>query len=654
MRLFIAEKPSLARAIADVLPAPQRRSRTHIECGSRDIVAWCAGHILQPAPPEAYGDRYKTWRLDALPIAPTDWKLQVSTPELYRTIERLLQSAERVVHAGDPDREGQLLVDEVLAHARYRGPVERLLIRDLSAEAVRKALGALEPNEKYRPLSDSALARQRADWLYGMNMTRLYTLLGRAAGYQGVLSVGRVQTPVLGLIVGRDRAIAEFRPRAYYVVAAEIQAGGEERFRATWVPSPEASLDDEGRLLDPKVATGACARVLGEPGRVASCTRDKKTQAPPLPYALADMQVEAGKRLSMSAKAVLDACQSLYETHRLITYPRSDCSYLPEGHHGQAREVLAAIEKHAPSLGPFARKAELTLRSKAWNDKKVTAHHAIIPTPNTNPASMSDAERAVYALVVSRYLAQFYGPHEFLQTRLELEIGGERFVATGRQTLSAGWTALSADLETSPQASDAKGEPDSERANSVPLPPLPAGTQVTVTAASVLNKETCPPKPFTDGSLIAAMCAIAKYVTDPGAKKILTEADGIGTPATRAAIIETLFARGYVERKSKAIVSTSTGRDLIASLPNVATTPDLTAVWEAALRAIHDGRHSLDAFLARITVQLGTLVDQGRALGRIAVSEAAVNAARTDGGPMRPARSAARGTKRNARTRGRA
>jgi len=654
MRLFIAEKPSLARAIADVLPAPQRRSRTHIECGSRDVVAWCAGHILQPAPPEAYGDRYKTWRLDTLPIAPADWKLQVSTPELYRAIERLLQSAERVVHAGDPDREGQLLVDEVLAHARYRGPVERLLIRDLSPEAVRKALGALEPNEKYRPLSDSALARQRADWLYGMNMTRLYTLLGRAAGYPGVLSVGRVQTPVLGLIVGRDRAIAEFRPRAYHVVTAEIQAAGEERFRATWVPPPEAPLDDEGRLLDPEVGAAACARVLGQKGRVVSYTRDKRTQAPPLPYALADLQVDAGKRLSMSAKAVLDVCQSLYETHRLITYPRSDCSYLPEGHHGQARELLVAIERRAPSLGPAISKASLKLLSKAWSDKKVTAHHAIIPTPSEAPASMNEAERAVYTLIASRYLAQFYPPHDFLQTRINLEVAGERFVATGRRTLSAGWTVLSAEREPAPDTHDSKAEADVEPANATPLLPLSAGGHVTVTAASLLNKQTCPPKPFTDGSLIAAMCAIAKYVTDPGAKKILTEADGIGTPATRAAIIETLFERGYVERKSKAIVSTSTGRDLIASLPKVATTPDLTAVWEAALRAIHDGRHSLDAFLARITVQLGTLVDQGRALGRIAVTAAATSAPAPSSAQKPPTRRSALAARRkNPRTRGR-
>jgi DNA topoisomerase-3 len=322
----------------------------------------------------------------------------------------------------------------------------------------------------------------------------------------------------------------------------------------------------------------------------------------------------------MSAKAVLDACQSLYETHRLITYPRSDCSYLPEGHHGQAREVLAAIGTHAPSLAPLARKADLTLRSKAWNDKKVTAHHAIIPTPNTsNSASMNDAEFAVYALVVSRYLAQFYPPHAFLQTRIELELAGERFVATGRQTLSAGWTVLSATPESTPDNHDAKAEADVEHANAAPLPPLSAGDQVTVTAASLLNKQTCPPKPFTDGSLIAAMCAIAKYVTDPGAKKILTEADGIGTPATRATILETLFERGYAERVKRTIVSTETGRALVQSLPEVATTPDMTAVWEAAMRAVQGGTLTLDAFVARVGAQLAELVADGRALGRIAV-----------------------------------
>jgi len=241
MRLFIAEKPSLARAIAEALPGPQKRVRSHIECGAGDVVAWCAGHILQMAPPESYGDAYKTWRLESLPITPRDWKLEVSSHDLVASIRRLLRHATRVVHAGDPDREGQLLVDEVLHFLGYVGPVDRLLVRDLSPEAVRRQLGALEPNGKYRSLYESALARQRADWLYGMNMTRLYTLLGRSpTGQGGVLSVGRVQTPLLGLIVARDRAIAEFRPVPYYVVAAQMRAGGGETFRAVWAPGPGA------------------------------------------------------------------------------------------------------------------------------------------------------------------------------------------------------------------------------------------------------------------------------------------------------------------------------------------------------------------------------------------------------------------------------
>jgi DNA topoisomerase-3 len=301
---------------------------------------------------------------------------------------------------------------------------------------------------------------------------------------------------------------------------------------------------------------------------------------------------------------------------------------------------LSAIAKVAPSLGPALSKADLTLRSKAWNDHKVTAHHAIIPTPSAAAAaaSMTGAERAIYELVASRYLAQFYPPHEAVQTRLEIEIAGERFVATGRQALGPGWKALSGESEAeSPDAEDA--EP---RAGAGALPKLSPGERVTVSSTSVLDKRTSPPKRFTDASLIAAMCAVAKYVTDPGAKKVLTEADGIGTPATRAAIIETLLERGYIERDKKAIVSTPTGQALVASLPPVATTPDMTAVWEAAMRAIQDGRHSLEAFLAHVGAELQELVDQGRALGRITVAEAQACPPPGHGGPRCPTRNARR------------
>ena len=621
MRLFIAEKPSLARAIAEALPGPQRRAKDHIACADDNVVAWCAGHILETAPPEAYGD-FKAWRLEHLPIAPTTWKLEVSSRELLTSIKSLLKQAKRVVHAGDPDREGQLLVDEVLDFLGYRGPVDRILVRDLSPDAVRRQLGALESNSKYRPLYESALARQRADWLYGMNMTRLYTLLGRAAGYDGVLSVGRVQTPLLGLIVARDLAIEQFRPAPYYVLSAQIQTPSGERFRAHWTPGPglEEHLDDEKRALRKDVVEAVRTRVQGHAGAVASRTEDKKGEAPPLPYSLADLQMDAARRLGMSAQAALDACQSLYERHRLTTYPRSDCSYLPEGHFAQAEEVLSAVVKHAPILAPAAQMVDQRLRSKAWNDKKVTAHHAIIPTPsNAAPVlDLADPDRAIYELIARRYVAQFYPAHEYLQTKIEVEIAGEHFVTLGRRVVAVGWKELFSSPE---KDTDDKSEPASDDATT--LPNVASGDVVTAAEVAVAEKFTEPPKAFNDASLMAAMCGVAKFVQNPNIKKILTEADGIGTPATRAAIIETLFDRGYVTRVKKSIVSTDTGRALIRALPEVATTPDMTAVWEAAMRSITEGNQSLDSFLARVSAQLAELVTQGKALGRIVVPAAA-------------------------------
>ena len=615
MRLFIAEKPSLARAIAEALPGPQQRAKAHIVCGD-DVVAWCAGHILETATPEAYGAEYKHWRLGDLPITPREWKLDVCAPELLKSIRTLLKKATRVVHAGDPDREGQLLVDEVLYFLHYTGPVERLLIRDLSPDAVRRQLGALEPNAKYRPLYESALARQRADWLYGMNMTRLYTLLGRAAGYDGVLSVGRVQTPLLGLIVTRDRAIAEFRPAPYYVVGATFRAEGGATLRALWTPGPgvEEHLDPDQRLLNREIAESVQRRVEGQRGSVLAHAQDKKSEPPPLPYSLADLQIDAGRRLSMSAQAVLGACQSLYETHRLLTYPRSDCAHLPEGQHAQAREVLAGVVGHLPALAGAAAKADLSRRSR----KLGTTRRSPPITPSFlrrarwPHSRSSDQERVVYELVCQRYLAQFYPHHDYLQTKVEIEIAGERFAATGRQILAAGWKALAADV---PDGDDAP-----ERASdSTALPRLGPGDGLTAIEVTIGDKHTQPPKAFTDASLIAAMCGVARFVTNPNIKKILTETDGIGTPATRAAIIETLFERGFAARVKKTVVSTETGRALIRALPEVATTPDMTAVWEAAMRAITDGQQSLDAFLSRISAQLAHLVAQGRALGRIVV-----------------------------------
>jgi DNA topoisomerase-3 len=616
LRLFIAEKPSLARAIADVLPAPHQRRDGYIECGGGNVVAWCAGHILELADPEAYRPEYKTWAVEHLPIVPDAWKLSVTAPDLYKTIKSLLPKAREVVHAGDPDREGQLLVDEVLEHLAYRGPVSRILISDLNPAAVKKALAQLQPNAKFKGLYDAARARQRADWLYGLNLTRLYTVLGRAGGHDGILSVGRVQTPLLGLVVRRDLEIEGFTPKPYFVLNAAVSSPSAP-FSATWVPGEDAGdvVDSEKRLTSRRHAEAVVAKCSGQRARVARCSREKKAEAPPLPYSLAELQVDAGKRLGFTPKQTLDACQALYETHRLTTYPRSDCQHLPEGHFSQARAVLGAVAQNAPGLAGLVGAAEPDRRSKAWSDAKVTAHHAIIPTPLARTAALSDVERRVYDLIARRYIAQFYGPYEFNQTRIELDVAGERFNASGRQPLDEGWRrALSAAPSDHTEDDD-----DDEAPSTAPLPLLKEGELVLVERVSLSEKKTTPPKRFTDATLVQAMTGIAKYVSDPTIKQLLRETDGIGTPATQAAIIQTLYDRNFIAKKGRQIISTSIGRALVQLLPSVATTPDMTALWESAMKKIAGGDMALRAFLDGVLRQLRDLIARGRARGALAV-----------------------------------
>jgi DNA topoisomerase-3 len=618
MRLFIAEKPSLARAIAEVLPGPQQRRAGYIECGRGDVVTWCAGHILELAEPEAYRPEYKTWAIEHLPIAPDKWKLSVSAPDLFKTIKGLLPKAQEVVHAGDPDREGQLLVDEVLEHLSYRGPVSRILVSDLNPPAVRKALGSLQSNAKFRGLYDSARARQRADWLYGLNLTRLYTVLGRAGGHDGILSVGRVQTPLLGLIVRRDLEIEGFTPKTYYVLSADVRSSGGS-FRATWIPRDDggAHVDDEKRLIDRALAQALVTLCTGQRGRVAKCSREKKGEAPPLPYSLADLQVDAGKRPGLTPKQTLDACQALYETHRLTTYPRSDCQYLPEGHFAQAPSVLAAIAQSAPALAELARAAPPASRSKAWNDAKVTAHHAIIPTPvSRSSANLSDAERGVYDLIARRYIAQFYPAFEFNQTHIEIDVAGERFAASGRQPIAEGWRRV---ISSAAAGVDEGEAPEDAAHSKVTLPLLQEAEEVQIPRIDIAEKKTTPPKRFTDATLVQAMTGIARFVTDPKIKQLLRETDGIGTPATQAAIIQTLYDRNFIARKGRQIISTSVGRALIQILPSVATTPDMTALWEAAMKRIAAAEMPLDAFVDGVLRQLTDLISRGRARGPLAV-----------------------------------
>jgi DNA topoisomerase III len=611
MRLIVAEKPSLARAIAAAIPGRHRTVARHIECATGDVIAWCAGHILQMAPPEDYSPDLAKWTLEALPIVPSRWRHRVSAPELVESIRALLRKASRVVHAGDPDREGQLLVDEVLLHLGWHGPTDRLLVNDLSRNAIERALAELEPNDRYRALSDAALARQRADWLFGMNLSRLYTLRAGLSGYQGVLSVGRVQTPLLGIIVRRDRDIETFVSKPFFGVEAMLRTAAGEDFRAEWAVGKEHSalLDTEGRLLDPQLAALVAAKVAGRVGTITEHEQTPHSEEAPLPYSLATLQIDTGRKLGLSAARVLEVAQRLYE-RQLLTYPRSDCTHLPEEHFGQARDVIAAVVAHAPTLVRACVAADFGRRGRAWNDAKVTAHHAIIPTANRAPSDLDPIDRSVYELVARRYVQLFLPPFEYLQTSVTILVSGEVFRARGRQVTARGWKAFD-------EAENPGADEGDDLEQDTPLPPLVVGEKVACASARVRERRTKPPRAFTDASLIQAMCHVSELVTDPALRKVLKETDGIGTPATRATIIELLVARGFVERRKKQIRSTAVGRAFVAALPSVATKPDLTAVWEQAIQQIEERRVDIDRFLGAVARQLGELVARGKAAGAL-------------------------------------
>ncbi len=602
MNLYIAEKPSLGRAIADVLPRPHQRGDGFIRVGNGDCVSWCIGHLLEQAEPHTYDPSFKSWRFEHLPIVPEKWQLtpKRDTKKQLTVLRKLVAEATTLVHAGDPDREGQLLVDQLIAYLRVsatrRKAIKRLLINDLNPAAVERALSRLESNQDYRALSTSALARSRADWLYGINMTRAYTIAGRKVGYDGVLSVGRVQTPVLGLVVRRCDEIENFVSQPFFEVLAHLRTQKDESFVANWQPSEACQpyMDESNRVLVKALADSVVKRITDKPAQVDKYEQKTKKQNQPLPYSLSALQIDAGKRFGLSAQQTLSACQSLYEKHRMITYPRSDSRYLPREHHAQASSVLEAIAQNEKSLSAAVQKADASIRTAAWNDAKVEAHHAIIPTVRKfDAARLGSHEQQVYQLVSRQYLAQFYPVHQYLDTRAEIVVEGGRFVATSKKVTRPGWKVLF--------GSDKQKQPE-------PLPELEKGQPLHCERGELVEKNTTPPPYFTDATLLAAMTGIARYVTSADLRRVLKETDGLGTEATRAGIIELLFRRGFLQRKGKAIHATDAGRGLVRSLPQEATAPDMTAHWESTLNAISQNAARYEDFMQPLEQSLRDLV----------------------------------------------
>lgn len=609
MKLYIAEKPSLGRAIAAALPKPQKNHKTHIELANGDVVSWCIGHILAQADPEDYDADLKKWRMETLPIIPEQWQLKpiTRTRAQLTVLRKLVKQASEIIHAGDPDREGQLLVDEVIEYFKLskakKSNIKRLLISDLNLPAVKRALNSLKPNSDYMPLSISALARSRADWLYGINLTRAYTLQGQKTGYNSVLSVGRVQTPLLGLVVRRDKEISDFVSKPFYEVQAHIALNKNEKiaFTAKWQPSDNCQpyCDEEGRVLVKGLAENVVKRIQEQPATVTNIDSNEKKQAAPLPFNLSQLQISAAKQFSMNAKLVLDVCQSLYEKHKLITYPRSDCRYLPKEQLKQAPGIIDTLSQTSLPCNKPAQGANKSLVSYAWNDKKITAHHAIIPTEKSpENVNLNTFESNIYLLIVRQYLIQFYPAYIYQQTKVTLLIAGGTFTRQAKTEKQQGWQVLF------PKSSKGKNAEDGE----MTLPPLTSGQVLHCPQGELIEKNTSPPQAFTDATLLAAMTGIARYVNDAAIKKVLKDTDGLGTDATRAGIIDLLFKRGFLQRQGKAITATDVGKALINALPDMATLPDMTAQWEATLTAISEKSASYGSFMQPLTQTVTNMV----------------------------------------------
>ena len=628
MRLFIAEKPSMAREISKCLPENkniQKRNGYFIQ--GDDVVTWVVGHVLHQAEPGDYDDKYIRWRPQDLPIVPTEWKLLVtdSSRQQFETVKELIGKADIIVNAGDPDREGQLLVDEVLYFVGNTKPVQRILLNALDEKSVKSALGDLRDNKDFHNLYQSALARARADWLIGMNLSRAYTLSERYKGNKVTLPIGRVKTPTLALVVRRERELADFKPVDYFTVKI-LYTHENGTFWATWQPKDEQKgLDPDGRLINKDVAKSLVQGLSASPsGIIKSVTKSKKKDPQRLPLSLSSLQVLAGKAYSYDPQTVLDTAQKLYEK-KLTTYPRSDCEYLPPNQYGDRIAILSNLAQSGDEkLSAWAQGANQGIKSRAWNEKKITAHHAIIPTTVAcNVNSLSQAERNIYFLISQAYIAQFYGEHVYEQTKIIVDQCEEEFVANGRVVIEEGWKSLYKRQKSKvnsegdePDLTDDRGAESGPKKDAIEeadhLPAVKKNDAVEYTDSSIEAKQTKPPSRFTPSTLLQAMKEIHKFVKNEEPKKQLKAVSGIGTEATRANIIDELISRGFMKTsgKKQVLSPTDTGYLLVDALPDELLYPDETAIWEERLALMSEGEDTLESFLKDQIQFLQHLIDK--------------------------------------------
>ena len=594
--LVIAEKPSVGRDIARVLHC-NKKTNTYIE-GTDYIVTWALGHLVTLADPEQYGEQYKTWNMDTLPMLPERWKLVVikQTGRQFHAVKDLIfrKDVSDIIIATDAGREGELVARWILDKAGNQKPLKRLWISSVTDKAIREGFQNLRPGRSYEPLYHAAVARAQSDWVVGINATRALT-----CKYNAQLSCGRVQTPTLAMIAAREEEIRSFKPVPYYGLKATV--GG---ITFTWADTKSGSSRsfDKDRIQAIKQTAAASLLVTDVHKKL------KKTFAPAL-YDLTALQREANQKFGFSAKQTLNIMQRLYENHKVLTYPRTDSRYL-------TTDIVPTLKERLKScaVGPYSKIAgrlsmqHLTANKSFVNDSKVSDHHAIIPTEQfVQLDHMSNEERKIYDLVVRRFLAVLSPACEYEETSISGTIGEERFSAKGNFIQSAGWREVYESGYT-----DGEEEEEQTAFSQISLPDLKKGETLPVTALTITEGKTKPPAYFTEGTLIAAMENPVKYLRhkDQDVVKTLGETGGLGTVATRADIIEKLFNSFLMEKKGNEIHITSKGKQLLSLVPSDLKSPELTASWEMRLQAIAKGKESDKAFMREIEHYTKALIQE--------------------------------------------
>lgn len=590
--LYLCEKPDQGRIVAKALGGGQKTDGGIT--GNGWCVTWGFGHLLTPYMPNDYDEELKKWSWDPLPIVPQKFLFKTNSPSAgkqLRNISKLIKTASKVVISTDPDREGELIAYEILNELKWKGPTARLWISDLNLPAVQKALANLKDANETKPLYWAAMARTYADWIVGMNLSRAATLKLAAPGSKP-MSVGRVQTPVLGMIVDVERKIKQFKPQDYFEITATISAANGS-LKMRHAPAPEQ------RILDRSKAEAMKVKAEGATGPISIKTEAKK-QAPPPLFDLNGLQQECNSKFGWSADKTLKVMQALYETHQFLTYPRTDSTALPEEH----QQGIPTIAENLAGIEEISHLSEHTsnpvIRRSVYDDKKVTAHHAIVPTyKKPNMASLSADESKLFLLVCKRWIAAHMPDMEYLQTSVKFDANGVPFKASGRQVTLPGWKAAFASKSGVPDPSDEE-EDENEASDDQALPPLKDGEAAKSHDVKLDAKKTKPPSRFTEKSLLQMMKNVAAYVDDPVAKKTLKATSGIGTSATRANVIETLKARNYIKVLKKQLHPTETAFTLIDAMQKVApayANPVMTARWEDVLEEISKGENKVKAFV---------------------------------------------------------